>query len=97
MALERNIIGGFVMEKKYQCKLWAKELIGDNTCRWVSGVVVRDREVVITTSPVPVSISKDLAEVAAEVFSKAKNVTKYQYEISQKVRSEETKEESGNA
>lgn len=73
------------MEKKYQCKLWAKELSSDNTCRYVSGVVVRDRQVVITTSAGPAAISEDLAYFAVNIFSMAENVSRYKYEISHSV------------
>lgn len=65
------------MEKKYECKLWARELTGDRTCRWVSGVVVKDGQVIIETSRVPCFISPELSSAAAEVFSHASNVTRW--------------------
>lgn len=65
------------MEKKYECKLWARELTGDKTCRWVSGVVVKDGQVVIQTSTIPCYISPELATAAGTVFQHASNVKQF--------------------
>ena len=56
------------MEKKYQCKLWSRELTGSEHCVWVSGAMIKDGQVVITISTEQCFISQELAFAALEVF-----------------------------
>ena len=70
------------MEKKYQCKIWAKELGTGKKCQWVSRVTLETGKIVIHTSLVPVAIPADLGKAVADIVSKADNLTEWHTEFS---------------